>query len=73
VTGSRFDGLARAHPRPEPLDRREGLVRSFTCAGALVPDPFGGVGSVPVACARLGRPFAGIEATRGTCGSPAGG
>jgi SAM-dependent methyltransferase len=49
VSTSHFDGLARVHPCPEPLDQCEELVRSFTCAGALVLDPFCGVGSLSVA------------------------
>jgi hypothetical protein len=65
VSGSHFDDLARLHPCPEPLDQCEELVRSFTCAGALVLDPFCGVGSVPVACARLGRRYVGIEVEPG--------
>jgi DNA modification methylase len=40
-------------------------VRSLTCPGALVPDPLCGVGSGPVACARLGRRYVGIEVEPG--------
>jgi hypothetical protein len=46
---------------PEPLDQCEELVRSFTCEGALVLDPFCGVGTIPIACARQGRRYLGIE------------
>jgi DNA modification methylase len=61
VSNSKFDDLAKAHPCPEPLDQCEELVRSFTCEGALVPDCFCGVGSIPIAAARNKRRFVGIE------------
>jgi DNA modification methylase len=61
LSNSSFDDLAKAHPCPEPLDQCEELVRSFTCEGALVLDPFAGVGTIPIACARLGRRYVGIE------------
>ena len=58
---SHFDDLAKTHPCPEPLDQCEELVRSFTCEEALVLDPFTGVGSIPVACARHNRRYVGID------------
>lgn len=58
---SHFDDLAKTHPCPEPLDQCEELVRSFTCEGALVGDFFAGVGSIPIACAKLNRRFLGVE------------
>ena len=61
VSNSSFDDLAKFHPCPEPLDQCEELVRSFTCKGALVLDPLCGVGSVPVAAARCGRRYLGID------------
>ena len=61
VSNSHFDDLAKFHPCPEPLDQCEELVRSFTCEGALVLDPLCGVGSVPVAAARCGRRYLGID------------
>ncbi len=61
VSNSKFDDLARTHPCPEPLDQCEELVRSFTCKGALVLDCFCGVGSIPLAAARQGRRYLGID------------
>lgn len=61
VSGSSFDDLAKLHPCPEPLDQCEELVRSFTCKGALIGDFFAGVGSIPIAAARNGRRFLGVE------------
>jgi SAM-dependent methyltransferase len=61
VSNSSFDELAKRHPCPEPLDQCEELVRSFTCEGALVLDPFCGVGSIPIAAARNKRRYVGIE------------
>jgi ParB-like chromosome segregation protein Spo0J len=61
VSSAHFDDLARLHPCPEPLDQCEELIRSFTCEGALVLDPLCGVGSIPVAAARHGRRYLGIE------------
>jgi site-specific DNA-methyltransferase (adenine-specific) len=58
---SHFDDLAKTHPCPEPLDQCEEIVRSFTCEGALVGDFFAGVGSIPIACAKLNRRFLGVE------------
>jgi ParB/RepB/Spo0J family partition protein len=61
VSNSHFDDLAKLHPCPEPLDQCEELVRSFTCEGALVLDPFCGLGSIPIACAKNKRRYVGIE------------
>jgi SAM-dependent methyltransferase len=61
VSNSQYDVLARVHPCPEPLDQCEGLIRSFTCKGALVLDPLCGVGGVPIAAARHGRRYLGID------------
>jgi site-specific DNA-methyltransferase (adenine-specific) len=63
VTNSQFDELARLHPCPEPLDQCEELVRSFTCKGALELDCFAGVGGIPIAAARNGRRYLGVEIT----------
>jgi site-specific DNA-methyltransferase (adenine-specific) len=60
-SNSNFDDLARVHPCPKPLDQAEELIRSFTCEGALVLDPFCGVGSIPIAVARNKRRYVGIE------------
>ena len=61
VSNSYFDDLARFHPCPEPLDQCEELIRSFTCEGALVLDPFCGVGTIPIAASRNKRRYVGIE------------
>jgi DNA modification methylase len=61
VSNSHFDDLARVHPCPEPLDQCEELIRSFTCEGAVVLDPFCGVGGVPIAAARNNRRYLGID------------
>ena len=36
VSDSSFDGLAKVHPCPEPLDQFEELVRSFASSIGLV-------------------------------------
>jgi adenine-specific DNA-methyltransferase len=61
VSNSQYDELARVHPCPEPLDQCEGLIRSFTCEGALVLDCFCGVGTIPIAAARNKRRYLGID------------
>jgi SAM-dependent methyltransferase len=61
VSNSSFDDLAKFHPCPEPLDQCEELIRSFTCEGALVLDPLCGVGTIPIAAARYGRRYLGID------------
>jgi DNA modification methylase len=61
LSASSFDALARVHPCPKPLDQCEELIRSFTCAGALVLDPLCGVGTIPIAAARYGRRYLGID------------
>jgi ParB family chromosome partitioning protein len=61
VSNSSFDDLARVHPCPEPLDQCDELIRSFTCEGALVLDPFCGVGTIPIAATRNGRRYLGID------------
>jgi site-specific DNA-methyltransferase (adenine-specific) len=61
VSTSVFDDLARIHPCPEPLDQCEELIRSFSCEGALILDPFCGVGTIPIAAARNSRRYLGID------------
>lgn len=45
--------------KPEKLIER--LVKASSNEGDIVLDPFAGVGTCPVVCARLGRKFIGIE------------
>ena len=60
-----------AHPTVKPLSLMEYLCKlTMTPAGGLVLDPFAGSGTTGMACARLGRPFIGIEIARATARSP---
>lgn len=52
---------ANGHPTPRADEHMESLVGWWSLPGEVVIDPFMGAGSVAVACARLGRKFAGIE------------
>lgn len=49
------------HPCPRRLTHALWLVKWFSDPGELVVDPFAGSGTTGVACARLGRPFLGVE------------
>lgn len=49
------------HPTEKPVALMAELVADFTPAAGVVADPFMGSGTTGVACARLGRPFIGIE------------
>jgi site-specific DNA-methyltransferase (adenine-specific) len=49
------------HPTRKPLELLEYLTLTYTDAGGLVLDPFMGVGTTGVACARMGRRFVGVE------------
>ena len=49
------------HPTEKPIPLMMDLVADFTMPGETVCDPFLGSGSTGVACAKLGRPFIGIE------------
>lgn len=45
----------------KPVELMAELIRGFTVNGALVADPFMGVGSTGVACIQLERRFVGSE------------
>ena len=49
------------HPTEKPVSLMAELVDLFTDKGQSVLDPFMGSGTTGVACAKLGRPFVGIE------------
>jgi len=49
------------HPTQKPLALVERIILAATDPGDLVLDPFCGSGTTGVACARLGRRFAGFE------------
>jgi len=49
------------HPCPKPIEWGCGFVELLSEAGMIVCDPFMGLGTVGVACVRLGRKFIGIE------------
>jgi site-specific DNA-methyltransferase (adenine-specific) len=52
---------ANGHPCPKPESWMAWLVELASRASETVLDPFMGSGTTGVACARLGRPFTGIE------------
>ncbi|PBB98822.1 hypothetical protein CK224_09785 [Mesorhizobium sp. WSM3862] len=53
------------HPTEKPVPLMRELLSLFTSSGETVLDPFMGSGSTGVACAKLGRPFIGIEIDAG--------
>ncbi len=55
------------HPTQKPLKLILWLVKTFTCEGDLVLDPFMGSGTTGVACKMLGRNFIGMERDREFC------
>lgn len=57
----RTSGALAAHPTEKNADMIELFVRNSSDPGATVLDPFMGVGTTGVACARAGRKFIGIE------------
>jgi DNA methylase/ParB-like nuclease domain len=60
----RFDPEAKAAPFPKCLDLCEYLVEQFTVEGGVVLDPCMGSGSIPLAAARKGRGYIGVERER---------
>lgn len=50
-----------AHPTEKPASLMEYYITNSTQKGDVVLDPFMGVGSTGIACARSGRKFIGIE------------
>ena len=63
VGGTRWAAVGYAHNAPMPLEMAEELVRRYSWEGDLVFDPFGGAGTTPVACIRLGRRWVMAEIT----------
>ena len=51
----------RLHDGQKPLADCEWLVKLLTNEGDLVLDPFCGAGTIPLACANLGRRYVGVE------------
>lgn len=54
-------GRQGEHPTEKPVSLMAEIVADFSRPGDLICDPFMGSGTTGVACARLGRPFIGIE------------
>lgn len=52
---------ATGHPCPRADEHMTQLVGWWSLPGGTVVDPFMGTGSTGVACAKLGRPFIGVE------------
>jgi site-specific DNA-methyltransferase (adenine-specific) len=68
VAGYDEDGTAKAfgsHPNHKPFSVLEPLVRTYSCPGDLILDPFGGSGSIAEAALRLGRRAATMEIEKG--------
>jgi adenine-specific DNA-methyltransferase len=57
----------KLHPTEKPIDALRPLVRSFSCPGDIVFDPFCGSGSTLVAVQSEGRDFVGIELDPAYC------
>ena len=60
----RVDPASLRHPCEKPVGLMAELVESITRPRDMVIDPYMGVASTGVACARLGRKFIGIEIER---------
>jgi len=63
VGGTRWDPVGGAHFAAMPLGLAEWIVKWATKEGEIVFDPFGGAGTTPVACIRLGRRWVMAEVT----------
>ncbi len=63
VGGTRWHTVGGAHFAAMPLALAEWIVKWATKEGDLVFDPFGGAGTTPVACIRLGRRWVMSEIT----------
>lgn len=50
-----------AHVAQKPLAMMEAIVRASSNEGDLVLDPFCGAGTIPLACANLGRRYVGMD------------
>lgn len=61
---------ALGHPAPFPIKLAEDAVACFSRPGDLVLDPFSGRGTTALACARLGRRFAGGDLGHDKHGRP---
>ena len=61
---------AADHPAAYPLKLAEDAVACFSRVGDLVLDPFSGRGTTALACARLGRRFAGGDLGTARDGRP---
>ena len=59
LAGNEF--LGTEHPTEKPIDLLRALIAATTDPGALVVDPFAGVGSTLVAAHDTGRDFFGVE------------
>lgn len=55
------------HPAPFPVELPARLIRFYTYPGQTVLDPFGGSGTVGVACKQLGRNYILIDNCREYC------
>lgn len=53
--------MISSHPCPKPLASMEFLIHNQTKEGMTILDPFMGVGTTGIACAKLGRKFVGCE------------
>lgn len=49
------------HPCAKNIREVEQVVKSYTTKGSLVVDPFGGTGTTPSVCKKLGRKYIAIE------------
>jgi len=56
-----------AHPTPKPKHFIKELLKMFTKEGELILDPFGGSGSIPLACYQLSRDFIAFEIKKEYC------
>lgn len=57
-------GEERVHPTQKPVAVMDWVIRQTTAKGQTILDPYMGSGTTGVACAKLGRPFVGIEIER---------
>ena len=55
------NGIECEHPAVFPVELPSHLIKSFSCQGETIVDPFMGSGTTGVACVKLGRKFIGVE------------
>lgn len=61
MSESETEALKSVHPCPMPLNFAKELVFRYSREGAVVLDPFMGLGAIGIECRRQGRVYVGVE------------